>query len=257
MKHSKQALKKAIVFAAWLIPIGAIGGYFTGKYAMASYSLEVQQAILAQAGSTQMLAIVAMAQSTLYAFVAGVVGYLASAKIGLMKPLRIEKQDLLPALGVSLGCGVVMALDYWTFGAAVPEIRALYADGLLYQSVDNWLASVFYGGVIEEVLFRLCVMSLLALVIWKGFFRASKEAPVYVIAAANLLSALLFAAGHLPTAMNMFGTLTAVILFRELLLNGAFGMAFGWLYRIYGIQYAMLAHAGTHIISKLIWLALL
>lgn len=257
MKHSKQTLKKALVFAAWLIPISAIGGYFTGKYAIASYSPEVQQAILAQVGSTQMLAVAAMAQSVLYAFVTGVIGYLASVKTGLMRPLRIGKQELLPAFGVTLGCGILMALDYWIFGAAVPEVRALYADGILYQSVDNWLASVFYGGIIEEVLFRLCVMSVLALGIWKVFFRAKKEAPTAVIVAANILSALLFAAGHLPTAMNMFGALTPVILFREFLLNGAFGMAFGWLYRKCGIQYAMLGHAGTHIISKLIWLALL
>ncbi|MDO5785772.1 MAG: CPBP family intramembrane metalloprotease [Eubacteriales bacterium] len=257
MKHGKQTLKKAFVFAAWLIPIGAIGGYFTGKYAVASYSLEVQQVILAQVGSTQMVAVAAMAQSMLYAFVAGVIGYLASAKIGLMRPLRIRKQELLPAFGVTLGCGIVMALDYWTFGTAISEVRALYADGILYQSVDNCLASVFYGGIVEEILFRLCVMSVLALVIWKVFFRARKEAPISVIVAANILSALLFAVGHLPTAMNMYGALTPIILFRELLLNGAFGMAFGWLYRTYGIQYAMLGHAGTHIVSKLIWLALL
>lgn len=256
-KNRKQVLKKAFIFAACLIPIGAIGGYFTGKYAAASYSQEIQQAVIAQVGSIQMVAIAAMVQSVLYAFVGGVIGYLAAAKIGLMKPLGFKKQALFPTLIVTLVCGVVMALDYWTFGAVIPGVRALYADGILYKSVDNWLASVFYGGAIEEVLFRLCVMSVLALIIRKVFFRTREETPAAAIIAANILSALLFAVGHLPTAVNMFGALTPMIFFRTILLNGVLGMAYGWLYRKNGIQYAMVAHAGTHILSKIIWLLLL
>lgn len=252
-----QTLKKALIFAAFLVPVGAVGGYFTGKYAMASYSLEVQQSILEKIGSVHMLAVLAMVQSALYAFVAGIIGYLASVKIGLMKPLYIRKQELLPILGVTFGCGIIMALDYWIFGTIIPGVRTLYADGILYKSVDNWLASVFYGGVIEEVLLRLCVMSVLALIIWKIFFRSVEKAPVSAIAAANILSALLFAVGHLPAAVNMFGALTPMILFRTIFLNGILGMFFGWLYRKNGIQYAMIAHVGTHIISKIIWLLFL
>ena len=37
-------------------------------------------------------------------------------------------------------------------------------------------------------------------------------------------------------------------------MNGGFGLVFGRLYRKQGIEYAMLAHAGVHIVSKLIWL---
>jgi hypothetical protein len=44
-----------------------------------------------------------------------------------------------------------------------------------------------------------------------------------------------------------------MLLFRCFLLNGGFGLFFGWLYRKHGIQYAMLAHAALHIVSKLIW----
>ena len=67
------------------------------------------------------------------------------------------------------------------------------------------------------------------------------------------IEAILFAAGHLPaTVMTM--ELTPVVLIRCFALNGAFGLAFGRLYRKHGIQYAMLAHAGVHIVSKLIWI---
>ena len=68
-----------------------------------------------------------------------------------------------------------------------------------------------------------------------------------------IIAALLFAAGHLPTTAVMMG-LTPLIVFRCFLLNGVFGLAFGALYRKYGLRYAMIAHGGCHIVSKLIWI---
>ena len=71
--------------------------------------------------------------------------------------------------------------------------------------------------------------------------------------AANVMTALLFATGHLPATAVMMG-LTPMIVLRCFLLNGIFGLAFGWLYRRYGLRYAMLAHGGCHVVSKLIWI---
>ena len=51
----------------------------------------------------------------------------------------------------------------------------------------------------------------------------------------------------------IFGQLTPLILVRCFLLNGGLGMLFGWLYRKYGIQYAILGHMMAHMVSKLIW----
>ena len=45
-----------------------------------------------------------------------------------------------------------------------------------------------------------------------------------------------------------------ILIFRCFLLNGSFGLAFGWLYRKYGLRYAMIAHGGCHVVSKLIWI---
>ena len=74
-----------------------------------------------------------------------------------------------------------------------------------------------------------------------------------MIAAANVLAALVFAAGHLPATLMIFGQLTPLLLVRCFLLNGGFGILFGWLYRKYGIQYAILGHMMAHMVSKLIW----
>lgn len=251
--------KKALRFALCVIPFAAVGGWFTGSYAYASYSAEVQREILAQVGSIPMLCLSSAFSSIMLALFCGFVGYLLSHAVGLMGPLGPEREKLLPALGATLGCGACFALADWVFSRRLPQVAALYESGLLTRRLDNWLSSVFYGGVVEEVLLRLFFMSLLAFLIWKVFFRKfdREHIPAGVFVAANILSAGVFAAGHLPATVSMFGALTPLVVARCFLLNGGLGLAFGWLYRKYGIQYAMLGHAGAHVISKLVWLVLI
>ena len=114
------------------------------------------------------------------------------------------------------------------------------------------MASVTYGGVIEEVMLRLFFMSLIAYIL-NIVFNKNREITNTILIVANIISALLFAAGHLPATIMTIG-LTPMILFRCFLLNGGIGLQFGRLYRKYGIYYAMLAHAGCHILSKIIWI---
>ena len=74
-----------------------------------------------------------------------------------------------------------------------------------------------------------------------------------MIAAANVLAALVFAAGHLPATLMMLGS-SPMIIFRCFLLNGGLALGFGWLYTKHHIGYAMLAHAGVHIVGKSLFL---
>jgi membrane protease YdiL (CAAX protease family) len=115
------------------------------------------------------------------------------------------------------------------------------------------VAAVLYGGVIEEVMLRLFNMSLVAFLLHKIFWRKQENTPVAALVTANIVSALLFAAGHLPATLMMLGS-SPMIIFRCFLLNGGFGLAFGWLYRKYGLRYSMIAHGGCHVVSKLIWI---
>jgi membrane protease YdiL (CAAX protease family) len=77
-----------------------------------------------------------------------------------------------------------------------------------------------------------------------------------VLVVANVVAAMLFAAGHLPATEMTFG-LTPMLVFRCFLLNGGLGLAFGWLYRKFGLRYAMIAHGAYHVVSKLIWILFL
>lgn len=249
----KDSIKKAVRFTLILLPVAALAGLFTGMYTFEAYTDDVRQQILAQVESYSKFLLTTTLQSALYATVCGFLGHLVAQKTGLMRKPSFEKSKLFPAFAATLVCGVLFSLDYWTFAKWIPQLAETYSSLITFA---NFLSSVLYGGVIEEVLMRLFLMSLFAFLGWKLFFRKNDRVhiPEGVFVAANILTAMLFAAGHLPATVSLFGGLTPLIVFRCFLLNGGLGLVFGRLYRKYGIQYAMLCHAGCHIISKVIWI---
>lgn len=137
--------------------------------------------------------------------------------------------------------GVLLSTDSWIFRKFIPWLADTYANK---PSIVTWIASITYGGAIEEVMMRLFVMSFIVFVVWKVFFREKKEVPTSIFVFANILSAILFATGHLPSTITMYGAITVPVLLRTYLINCAGGLCFGYFYRTYGIQYAMLSHMG-------------
>lgn len=255
----KNVIKNGIKFATIMLPFAAIGGFFAGRYSFATMSADMQQMLLAEIGSVNVYATISMVQSAMYAIVCGILGYLLAEKTGLLKNFGFQKKEFAKTVITAALCGVVFSLDYWIFGAWIPQVAESYQSEITIRSVDNWIASVLYGGIIEELMLRFFLMSLLVFIIWKLFFkRWEKEAiPVIVFVIANGIAALVFAAGHLPATILAFGELSFLIVLRCFVLNGLFGFIFGEIYRKYGIQYAIVGHMGTHIVSKLIWLVLL
>ena len=147
------------------------------------------------------------------------------------------------------GCALILFDLFW-FGNEVAAIRQSYE---VKPTLNYMIASLTYGGVIEEVMLRLFLMSLIAFVLQKLFARDKKEVPPAILITANVIAAMLFAAGHLPATVMSIG-LNPIIIFRCFLLNGGAGLLFGRLYRKYGIHYAMIGHALAHVVSKVIWI---
>ena len=243
-------MKKALKFTLPLLPVALVAGYFVTVYQLEMLDEVILEPVLEQLGSVWILVAISMAQAVGYTAVCGFFGCLLANSLGLWKPIRFEKKQLLKALLYSVIGGVIFSLDKWTFGVWIPEVGASYEVPI---TVHNWLGSILYGGIVEELMLRLFFMSLLDWAIWKIFFRQKEKVPVKVLVIANVVAALLFAAGHLPATFLLFGELTPMILLRCFLLNGSFGLLFGYLYRKFGIQYAMVSHAMFHIVSKLIW----
>lgn len=246
-------VKKALLFALCLLPIAVVGGIFVGFYQLDVYPEEMLAEVLAQIGSTDILIVVVALQTVGYALFCGFVGYLLADGLGLWRPIRIEKKSLAVTLAISLVGGIIFSLDHFTFGNLIDGIQEANLASL---TVSGVIASVLYGGVIEEVMLRLFFMSLIAFVLWKLFYKKydKDSIPTRVFVIANIVAAILFAAAHLPATAVTFGELTPLLLFRCFLLNGGFGLLFGWMYRKHGIIYAMTGHALFHVVSKLIWL---
>lgn len=151
---------------------------------------------------------------------------------------------LLPCavMGVSVGVAITL-LDLFVFG---PQLAVTGSDiRALQPPAWQGLLASFYGGIAEELLLRLGLMTLL---VWVGarLTRTSTPRPV-VVWAAIVITALLFGAGHLPTTAAML-PLTPLLIARALLLNGIGGIVFGWLYWKRGLLAAMLAHFSADVV---------
>ena len=243
--------------------IGLIGGFFVGLYVLDSYPLEIKQQLLEELSKNGLnflpvnvfVGIISALQSAGYGLILGTIGIILSKKIGLWKDeTSITKKPFVASLIVAVvgGLGIILP-DIFFFGNYSEVIKNSYA---VKPSIAYILATVTYGAVIEEVMLRLFMMSLIAFVLHKLLKKNSDNPPVSILIISNIIAALLFAAGHLPVTIMTIGT-SPMIIFRCFLLNGTFGLLFGWLYRKYGLRYAMIAHGGCHIVSKAIWLLFL
>ena len=249
MKNFLKSYWKTLLFFTLA---GIIGGFCCGLYLLDSYPPEIVQEITDQGLTPFLAGVVSAYQAAGYGLVLGALGIMLAKKIGLWKDeTKIERKPLLAALIIAVigGLGIILP-DLLYFGNYIPAVRESY---LAKPTGVFILGAIVYGGVIEEVMLRLFLMSLVAFLLHKILGKGKEKPAVWMLVIANIVAALLFAAGHLPTTAILFG-LSPMILFRCFLLNGGFGLLFGWLYRKYGLRYSMIAHAGCHVISKLIWI---
>ena len=243
-------LKKSLLFSLAILPIAIVAIIFVCLYQFEMYPPEILEEAVAQVGSMAIVWIITVIQNVGLIMFCCFFGYILAEKLGLWKPIKFEKRSLTVTLILSVIAGIIFSLDPWTFGNLIDGIKESTAAGMTVYGI---IASILYGGIIEEILMRLFVMSMIAFLISKIFYKKCEEIPAKVFVIANIVAALLFAAGHLPATLVTFGELSPMLLFRCFLFNGGFGMLFGWLYRKHGLHYAMISHATVHIVSKIIW----
>ncbi len=257
MKQFIKSYWKTLLFFAI---VGLVGGFFTGIFVLDSYPPDMQQQLLDELTASGLggfppdiiVGVITAMQAVGYGIALGAAGIWLGKKTGLWKDERtITKQPLIASIIVSIVGGAALILSDLLFFGKYSEI--IMESYNAKPTISYLLASVIYGGVIEEVMLRLFWMTLVVFVLWKVFDRKSERPSAAILIIANMIAALLFAAGHLPATATMIG-LSPMIILRCFLLNGGIGLLFGWLYRKYGLRYAMIAHGGCHIVSKLIWI---
>jgi membrane protease YdiL (CAAX protease family) len=246
-----------VFFILWLAAILA-------TLAVLPYALELQSDIIAQI-PIPLPALVALqiVQSGLLFAVIIFFGMILMKRIGLSTPIldsatrgESASDKLRGILPLSIALGVVaslliIGLDLYIFQPALLRELGDSANDLNLQTAQpaawkGFLAS-FYGGIAEEVLLRLFIMSLLA---WLGSFisKTSEGKPTNATFwIANILAAVLFGLGHLPATATLI-PLTPLVVTRAIVLNGIGGIAFGYLYWKRGLESAMIAHFSADIV---------
>ncbi len=152
------------------------------------------------------------------------------------------------ALGAALGLTLAL-LDRSIFR----EAAAVSSQGTENITLlTRLVAGMVYGGINEEVLMRLFLVSLVAWTLTRGWRRGPLQPPGRAVMSASIvLVALLFGVGHLPAASAM-GGLTPGVVTRVVVLNGLGGVVFGWLFWRRGLESAMIAHALAHVPLQLL-----
>lgn len=151
-------------------------------------------------------------------------------------PLLVAVIALVVA-GLALGLAL-RVLDRSLFSEVkIPHLQVATEAPLLLRLA----AGMLYGGIGEEILFRLVLLSA---VLWVA--RALGADTVVQTWGACVLVSALFAAGHLPLVLRGKDRSPRLIE-RTLLLNGLAGLVYSLLCLHFGFLAAVIAHAATHL----------
>jgi len=255
----KTVINWRVFFILWIAAI-------LSSIAVLPYALELQastlQAMDIRIPLPALIALQIVQSAILFAIII-FAGMFFASRVGLGTPIldsvtRSESASgkVRAILSLSIGLGVlasllIIGLEVLIFQPAMLKELGDAANALNLQNAQpaawkGFLAS-FYGGIVEEILLRLFLMSLF---VWLGRFvsRTSEGKPTSTVFwIANILAAVLFGLGHLP-ATALLVPLTPLVITRAIVLNGLVGIVFGWLYWKRGLEAAMIAHFSADIV---------
>ena len=192
---------------------------------------------------------VQLMQSTLLFGGVIAVGLLFARKVGIETPLLKrwlydpKKAPTAGPVGRPLWAGVlvgafIILIFYTIFLSRIPE-WPVAAEAML--PIWKRFLACFYGAVNEELLARLFTLSLLFWLLKKIVREKSAQTGPLVFWIANVIVALLFAAGHLPAA-KLIMPITPLVVVALVAMNGTASLVFGYLCWKRGLEAAMLAH---------------
>jgi len=260
---SKESAMSAFPTSEFLVLFGLA---LLGTLAVLPYALALSGDKLPEVKLPKpVMLLISVLQTAILMAVATGVGLLAAGPVGLGAPyleaaLAGKPQPgsilgLLPlALGLSLAVFVLITvLERFAFAPHVPA--AIRQADVKTPAWKRFLAS-FYGGLGEEILMRLFLVSGLVWLLGRFWTRADGLPATGAYWTGIVLAAVLFGLGHLPTTKAL-APLTTALVARAVVLNGIGGIAFGWLYWQYGLEAAMISHFGADILIHLVGTRLL
>lgn len=224
-----------------------------GAMAVLPYAFTLQHEIIAKAGKPlSVIVLASIVQTAILLAIAVFFGLKLSERSRIPTLTLLDQsasiKNRLPGtilLAVSAGVvtSVLITLGDMFFGQYVPQLILVNAQVAVWKTL---LASL-YGGIVEELLLRLFLMSLIVWILAR-LFRSEKPADNGVIMwSAILIAAILFGLGHLPITSSLT-TITPIVILRAIALNGIGGLVFGWLFWKKGLESAIIAHFTADIV---------
>jgi hypothetical protein len=192
---------------------------------------------------------VIVVQATVTTFIMSVLGLLMARKVGLGTPLlrrwvysgdkpRLSgKWILIGVLGSFIGTVLLVLLEKYVFLPHIPKLNSMPSIALWKGAISS-----LYGGIVEEVMLRLFVMTGLVWLLSKLRIHRNAPIPAIIYIVSIFVASLLFGLGHLPATASLFGELTPMLVIRCFIGNGLLGLWFGYLYWKKGWEYAVFAH---------------
>lgn len=177
-------------------------------------------------------------------------GLKLSRRLGLSTPLleswayrrTVSSTRIGPTVNSGLFTGVAVGIILlFSLLVLVPRLPNLPFVVIAKLPIWKRFLACFYGGVYEEVLTRLFLLSLVAWLANRSWRKNAPQLSTNAFWFANTFAAILFGLGHLPSAA-LFMPITPLVVIAALILNGIAGIAFGYLYREHGLEAAMIAH---------------
>ena len=232
----------------WVLLIAALAG------AAAAFPLvfEVFRPLIENAPASlpvPLIIIIGIAQNALLLAVVIGIGLLLARKLGLGAPLlesrlygerpRVNARDsLMYGALVGVIVGIVLLI---TLLIAAPHLPGLPFVSSARAAIWKRILVCFYGGIDEEVLTRLFLLSLIAWIGTRVFQKQKDQVSAATFWVANVIAAIVFGLGHLPNAA-MVMQITPVVVVLALFLNGVAAISFGYLYWKRGLESAIVAH---------------
>lgn len=218
--------------------------------AVLPYAFDLQSDLLQNAAfSLPVLALLSFLQTAILLAIATYLGLKLAHKVGFQFPIlepllsRSGNSALFKGffpLPVMLGfaTAVVITFGNWLFTIAGVVIDAEHISGI---PVWKRLLASFYGGIAEEILLRLFLLSMLVWIFGKLTRSRQPLTRSGLVWTAITIATIVFGLGHLP-ATAVIIALTPLVIARALVLNGVAGLVLGWLYWKKGFEAASVAH---------------
>jgi Type II CAAX prenyl endopeptidase Rce1-like len=203
------------------------------------------------------LKLLSIIQSTVLLSIAVLVGVSLAQRVGLSAPateaaasgasfLEALNPQIVPGLIGGLVGGVAIILSWVLSRPFLPPEFVARAEQL--NKLLPFLTRLLYGGIIEELLIRWGVMTLLIWAAWRVFQKAQGKPRDAYFVSAIAISSIIFGIGHLPLASALASEITGALILYIIVANAQFGLIAGYLYWKKGLESAIIAHMMAHVL---------